>query len=235
MTAETKTSTDWWMQGNYAPITDEVTFDALPVVGEIPAGLQGSYLRNGFNPPGAVPFHWFFGAGMVHGFDFANGRVSYRNRYVRTPYFEQDMDLFTAAADLRFSPANTNIVRHAGRLLALEEAHLPWEIGTDLSTLQSHDFGGALNTPMTAHPKICPKTGEMLFFGYQFFNEPYLTYHRVDPQGVLVQSEAIDIPKPVMMHDFTITENYAIFFDLPIVFALEHGGFKFDRDRKSVV
>ena len=103
MTAETKTSTDWWMQGNYAPITDEVTFDALPVVGAIPVELQGSYLRNGFNPPGAVPFHWFFGAGMVHGFDIADGRVSYRNRYVRTPYFEQDMDLFTAAADLRFS------------------------------------------------------------------------------------------------------------------------------------
>ncbi len=230
MTAETQTSTDWWMQGNYAPITEEVTYESLPVVGKIPSALRGSYLRNGFNPPGAVPFHWFFGAGMVHGFDFADGCVAYRNRYVRTPYFEQDMDLMTAVGDLTFSPANTNIVRHAGRLLALEEAHFPWEIGTDLSTLQSHNFDGKLNSPMTAHPKICPKTGEMLFFGYQFFQQPYLTYHRVDARGTLVQSEVIDIPRPVMMHDFTITENHAIFFDLPIVFDMDKGGFHFDRD-----
>lgn len=224
------TDAAWWMQGNYGPIRDELTVEDLPVEGEIPAALRGSYLRNGFNPPGAVPFHWFFGAGMVHGFEIADGRVSYRNRYIRTPYLEQDMDLMSAMGDLRASPANTNIVRHAGRLLALEEAHLPWQIDAELATVGSVDFDGALTTPMTAHPKICPVTGEMLFFGYQFLSEPYLTYHRVDPEGRLVQSEIIDIPRPVMMHDFTITEHYTIFFDLPIVFALEHGGFKFDRD-----
>ena len=225
----TATDTVWWMTGNYAPITDELTVENLPVEGRIPAELNGSYLRNGFNPPGAVPFHWFFGAGMVHGFEIREGRLSYRNRYVRTPYFEQDMDLITAVSDLRSSPANTNIVRHAGRLLAVEEAHLPWEIGTDLSTIGSVDFDGRLTTPMTAHPKICPITGEMLFFGYQFMKEPYLTYHRVDAQGQLVQSEVIDIPRPVMMHDFTITEHYAIFFDLPIVFSPDRG-FVFDRE-----
>jgi carotenoid cleavage dioxygenase-like enzyme len=224
------TDTVWWMQGNYAPITDELTVTDLPVQGTIPAELSGSYVRNGFNPPGAVPFHWFFGAGMVHGFDLRDGRVSYRNRYVRTPYLEHDLDLMSAMGDLRASPANTNIVRHAGRLLALEEAHLPWELDTALETVDSVDFDGRLTTPMTAHPKICPITGEMLFFGYQFLSEPYLTYHRVDAAGQLVQSEVIDIPRPVMMHDFTVTEHYAIFFDLPIVFALEHGGFKFDRD-----
>ena len=87
----TATDTVWWMTGNYAPITDELTVENLPVEGRIPAELNGSYLRNGFNPPGAVPFHWFFGAGMVHGFEIGEGRLSYRNRYVRTPYFEQDM------------------------------------------------------------------------------------------------------------------------------------------------
>ena len=81
---------------------------------------------------------------------------------------------------------------------------------------------------MTAHPKVCPITGELLFFGYQFLTGPYLTYHRVSADGLLLQTEEIEIPRPVMMHDFTITEHYAIFFDLPIVFALEHGGFKFD-------
>ncbi len=220
----------WWMQGNYAPIEHELTIDDLPVQGRVPDALNGRYLRNGFNPPGAAPVHWFFGAGMVHGFELRDGRVSYRNRYVRTPYLEHDMDLLSAVGDLRASPANTNIIRHAGRLLALEEAHLPWEMTPDLDTIGSVDFGGALTTPMTAHPKRCPITGELLFFGYQFLSEPYLTYHRLDANGNLVQSEVIDIPRPVMMHDFTITEHYAIFYDLPIVFALERGGFRFDRD-----
>lgn len=228
-------ATPWWVRGNFAPIGDELTVEDLPVEGEIPSVLTGAYVRNGFNPPGAVPFHWFFGAGMVHGFDIRGGRVSYRNRYVRTPYLEQDMDLFTAMGDPTASPANTNIIRHAGRLLALEEAHVPWELDASadrwLDTVGPVDFGGKLATPMTAHPKLCPETGELLFFGYQFMNDtdPYLTYHRLDASGALVQSEVIDIPRPVMMHDFTITRNHAIFLDLPIVFALDKGGFHFDR------
>ena len=227
MTADRDTA--WWMQGNYGPIEHELTVADLPVRGRMPVELDGSYVRNGFNPPGAVPFHWFFGAGMVHGFELRDGAVSYRNRYVRTPYLERDLDLMSSMGDRRASPANTNIIRHAGRLLALEEAHLPWELNARLDTVGSVDFGGGLTTPMTAHPKLCPVTGELLFFGYQFLSEPYLTYYRLDANGNLVQSEAIDIPRPVMMHDFTITERFAIFYDLPIVFALEHGGFRFDR------
>lgn len=223
-------ATPWWMTRNYAPIDDEATIESLEVIGQIPEGLNGAYLRNGFNPPGAVPFHWFFGTGMIHGFEFENGSVSYRNRYVRTPFFEQDMDIFTAMSDLSFSPANTNIVGHAGRLLALEEAHLPWVVDRGLNTIGPLDFDGRLTTPMTAHPKVCPVTGEMMFFGYQFLSEPYLTYHRVTAAGELVQSEAIDIPRPVMMHDFAITRNYSLFFDLPIVFSAQGGGFHFDRD-----
>ena len=69
-----------------------------------------------------------------------------------------------------------------------------------------------------------------MFFGYQFLNEPWLTYHRVDAAGNLVQTEQIEIPNPVMMHDCAITEHYTLFFDLPIVFSLEVGGFRFMRD-----
>lgn len=222
--------TPWHMRGNYAPIDDEATIESLPVKGKIPAELNGSYLRNGFNPAGRVPAHWFFGAGMVHGFDIADGKVAYRNRYVHTPYVDQDMDMMEGIGDLTLSPANTSIIKHAGRILALEEAHFPWEMDIKLNTLGCVDFDGRLKTPMTAHPKISQKTGEMFFFGYQFLNEPFLTYHRTDAVGTLVQSEIIEIPRPVMMHDFAITENYALFFDLPIVFSMEKGGFRFQRD-----
>ena len=63
--------------------------------------------------------------------------------------------------------ANTNIIWHAGKLLALEEAHLPTEI--DPKTLETRgyvDYARGIAGPVTAHPKIDPVTGEMIFFGY---------------------------------------------------------------------
>ena len=140
-----------------------------------------------------------------------------KNRYVKTPYYENDLNVISSFGDLSASPANTHIVNHAGKLLALEETSLPWELNRDLETIGVEDYKGKLNTAMTAHPRICPETGEMLFFAYSMMGEPYLYYHRVSKQGELVQTEAIEIPRPVMMHDWNITRNYVVFMDLPIV------------------
>ena len=129
--------------------------------------------------------------------------------------------MMESSFDLKASPANTHVIRHAGKILTLEEAHLPWSVDENLDTIDSYDFNGKLNGPMTAHPRICPETGELLFFGYQMMKKPYLTYHRVSKEGVLVQSEEIDIPRPVMMHDWNITRNYVIFMDLPLVFDID--------------
>ena len=119
---------------------------------------------------------------------------------------------------LSMDEAITNIIRHAGRYLALEEAHRAWEVTSDLETVSCYDFAGRFEgKTMTAHPKICPVTGELLFFGYQMAGEPYLTYYRADAAGALVQSENIDIGRAVMMHDFIVTEHYVVFMDLPIV------------------
>jgi carotenoid cleavage dioxygenase len=87
----------------------------------------------------------------------------------------------------------------------------------ELDTVGPCDFDGRLTTSMTAHPKLCPRTGELHFFGYQFM-PPWLTYHRLDAQGRLVQSEEIPVPGPTMMHDFAITADHVVFMDLPIVF-----------------
>jgi len=53
--------------------------------------------------------------------------------------------------------ANTNVVNHAGRTLALVESSLPYEITNKLETLGVYDFGGKLVDSMTAHPKISPE------------------------------------------------------------------------------
>ncbi|MFC7645148.1 carotenoid oxygenase family protein [Streptosporangium lutulentum] len=71
--------------------------------------------------------------------------------------------------DLTAVAANTSVVQHAGRILALVENGLPYEMTPELDTVGPWDFGGRLTTAMTAHPKQDPVTGELHFFGYGFF------------------------------------------------------------------
>src|SRR3954469_23338603 len=75
-----------WLQGNFAPVPDELTTGPLAVTGEIPAALRGDYLRNGFNPAVAPrpSYHWFDGDGMIHSVSLADGTARYRNRWVQT-------------------------------------------------------------------------------------------------------------------------------------------------------
>ena len=113
--------------------------------------------------------------------------------------------------------ANTHVVRHAGKYLALMEAARPTEMTRDLATVGEFDFGGKLAGPMTAHPKLDPVTGEMVFFGYSP-TPPYLRYHVADASGALVHSVDIELPAPVMMHDFAMTERYVVFLDSPAIF-----------------
>ncbi|MBT4160056.1 MAG: dioxygenase [Gammaproteobacteria bacterium] len=221
MSAVSETELQWHLQGNWAPVFDEVDGNELEVVGEVPRELNGVYIRNGMNPKSGHSDHWFFGDGMLHGVTFEDGRVSYRNRYVRTPAYLEEAGADGGLGDLANSKANTHIVRHAGKVLALEEGHLPWLVDEQLNTIGPYDFAGRLKGSMTAHPRICPETGEMMFFGYSMMAEPYLTYHRANAAGELVQTEVIDIPNPVMMHDWNVSRNYVIFMDLPLVFDLE--------------
>ncbi|MDT5009389.1 MAG: hypothetical protein QOH57_1006 [Mycobacterium sp.] len=212
-----------FLKGNYAPIADELTAFDLPVEGSIPADLDGWYLRNGPNPRVATG-HWFAGDGMVHGVRLENGRAAwYRNRWVRTDSFETTIPLYNSdlTRNLHSSVANTHVIRHAGKTLALVETSLPYEITNELETLGAYDFGGKLVDSMTAHPKICPTTGELHFFGYGSLLAPYVTYHRADASGELTINRALDVKANTMMHDFALTARHVIFMDLPIVFNLD--------------
>ena len=212
------------LQGNFAPVKDEITAHDLEVEGAIPPELEGLYVRNGANPPSGFSEHWFLGQGMLHGVQLSGGRAtSYRNRYVRTPYLENpelQRVSDTGQIDRTASVANTHVIGHSGKILALEEGSFTYLVDRELNTLGCTDFEGRLTTAFSAHPKICPVTGELLSFGYGQF-PPYLTYLRVSPDGKLVQAEEIEVPGPTMMHDFMITERRALFMDLPVVFDLE--------------
>ena len=224
-----------FLQGNFAPWRMEGVADDLEVRGRIPAELNGTYYRNGPNPAFEAPgrYHWFDGDGMVHAITLADGRAHYRNRYVLSAGLKEERaagrGLFSGLLDIDPSEAprfkntgNTNIVWHAGRLLALMEAAFPTRMEPrTLDTLGEFDFDGRLAGAMTAHPKLDPETGEMLFFGYSPF-PPHLQYHVADRDGRLVRSEVIDVAWPSMMHDFAITRDHVIFILCPLVFSLEN-------------
>ena len=202
---------------------DEVSENSLNVTGTIPPELNGTYIRTGPNPKTGQSPHWFLGDGMVHGIRLSNGKAQwYKNRFIQTPDITSPLqDPDGGFFDLARGTGNTHVIKHAGKILCLEEAHWPWEIDDELNTVGCQSYGGQLTTSMTAHPKVCPITGELLAFSYFSFEAPFLNYIRIDAQGKLVQQEAIDIPNMVMMHDFNITENYVIFMDLPLLLDLD--------------
>ena len=204
-------------------LTEEFECFDLPVRGALPPELTGTYMRNGANPrPGSAPAHLFLGDGMLHGLRLENGRPRwYRNRWVQTnsylhgtPYVRKNGTL-----DLTAGPANTSVVAHAGAIYALVESSLPYEVSGELETVGPQDFGGRMKTPFAAHPKRCPRTGELHGFGMKLVPGS-LTYHRIDAAGTLIESRRIKVKGTTMMHDFALTQNYAIFMDLPIVFDL---------------
>jgi carotenoid cleavage dioxygenase-like enzyme len=228
-----------FLAGNFAPVRSEDDWE-LKVTGEIPKDLHGALYRNGPNPqfePRDANYHWFTGDGMIHGFFVEDGKVRYRNRYVRTPKWELEhaagKSLFgTFGNPMTTDPdamgkdsgvANTNIIHHAGRLLALEEGHPPFQM--DAATLESRgyaDFGGKV----TAHPKEDPATGELVFFGYAngptpMPMQPFVSYGVADRTGKLLRRDRFETPYCSMIHDFMVTGDHVLFPVLPLTLSLE--------------
>ncbi|MBI2703980.1 MAG: carotenoid oxygenase family protein [Actinobacteria bacterium] len=212
----------YWLQGNFAPVTDEVELTDLRVRGTLPADLDGLFLRNGSNPATGRSPHWFLGDGMVHAVRIEKGQARwYRNRFVQTPMYQQRAEMLGSGAPGQANnQSNVSVFEHAGAVLTSGEVGWPYKLDpADLST-EPYDFAGKLTTAMTAHPKIDPVTGEMHFFGYGFV-PPYLTYHVAASDGTLRRSEEIALNGSFMIHDFAITDRDAIFWVLPVVFSLD--------------
>jgi carotenoid cleavage dioxygenase len=248
------TLVDPYLTGNFAPVDEEILVDNLSVIGELPSDLNGMFVRNGPNPQFTPRgrYHWFDGDGMLHGVQICGGKAQYRNRYVRTKGFEIERAEGHAIWTGLLEPtqtdnphgffkntANTALVCHDGRLLALWEGGEPHEIRVPgLETVGPYTYNGKLISAFTAHPKVDVITGEMMFFGYSVATPPYLQYSVVSATGELLRTVPIDLEVGVMMHDFAVTEDYTIFMDLPLTFRQERHkrgepAFAFEQNRPS--
>jgi carotenoid cleavage dioxygenase-like enzyme len=219
------------------PVDDELDTMDLAVQGEIPPELDGSYVRNGPNAqyPRAEGWQYpFDGDGMVHVVTLVQARARYRNRYVLTRDLVAERAVGHALHSGTFDPgdpapgqsdtfgrgaknwSNANVIAHAGRILSLWEGGAPYELTWRFGTVDEHTFDGALPGAMCAHPKLDPIWDELCWFRYSA-EPPYLIFGVVSPRGQISRTVPIDIPRPVLMHDFGVTDQHVVFFDSPAV------------------
>ena len=221
------TTDNRFLEGPFAPVPKELTAFDLPVTGQIPPELNGRYLRNGPNPMNRddPKYHWFIGDGMVHGVRLREGKAEwYRNRWVRSKAVAEALHETwpdgPVHADMDFA-ANTHVISHAGRIFATVEAGpLPYELSPELETVGSCDFGGTLPGGFAAHTKVDPRTGELHAVAY-FWGWDYVQHVVVDRDGTVSRTTNVPIVGGPMMHDFALTENHLVLFDLPVTFSID--------------
>ncbi len=216
-----------YLRGNYAPVCQEHTVTDLPVTGAIPEHLDGRYLRNGPNPVADIDpqtYHWFMGDGMVHGVRLRDGKAQwYRNRWIRTPTVADALGEPTPRrrhrAGLELIGANTNVLSHAGRTLALAEGGVAsYELTDELNTVGPCDFDGTLPGGYTSHPKHDPDTGELHAVSYFFGRGNTVQYSIIGVDGRARHTVDISVMGSPMMHDFSLTKDHVVFYDLPVTF-----------------
>jgi carotenoid cleavage dioxygenase len=230
-----------FLAGPYAPWAEENEAYDLDVDGQIPEDLAGALFRISanprFTPLDLDRYHWWEGDGMVCGIYLRDGRAAYRTRWVETDSMRFEVDQgeavysgFANGGNPRPLPpgappaknvANTNVGIFDDHLLVYFEGGLPYSMHPEtLETYGTYDFHGGIDVLCTAHYKIDPCTGDMLFFAA---TGPTITWFRADAKtGTVIDSHSFDIKVPVLMHDFAVSDNYAVFFVTPAQFRLDY-------------
>jgi len=218
-----------YLEGNFAPVHDEVTAVDLPITGTLPPELDGSYLRNGPNPattPDPDRYHWFTGDGMVHGIRLRDGKAEwYRNRWVRSRAVAEALGEPARPSSVQndndMGP-NTNVLRIGSRLLACVEAGpRPYELSPELDTIGPSDLGGTLPGGFTAHPHFDPVAGEWHAVNYFWGWGNQVQHVVVGADGDVTHARMIDTHGSPMLHDCAISERWTVVFDLPVAFDLD--------------
>ncbi|MDX2209980.1 MAG: carotenoid oxygenase family protein [Sphingopyxis sp.] len=205
------------------------------VIGAIPIDIDGVYVRTGENqihePIGR--YHPFDGDGFLHCMSFKGGRAAYRSRFVRTKGMAAEAEAGRSLwAGLMEPPhkstrpgwgaqewlkdaSSTDVIIHAGRVLS---TFYQCGEGYRLNpfTLETEGTEGWVPLDgISAHPKLDPVTGELMFFNYSK-HAPYMHYGVVGADNRLKHYVPIPLPGPRLPHDMAFTENFSILNDMPL-------------------
>jgi len=210
------------------------------VEGRIPEGLKGTLYRNGpglFERGGVRKHHLLDGDGMIQAFDFLDGKVRYRNRFVQTKKYREE----AAAERYRYSTwstlapggmwsnlggagtsqAGVTTLVKDGRLLAFDEINPPYAL--DPATLATQgSFAvepGKPSFDYKAHTKTDGRTGDWALFGTEYGRAMHVHHLIRGADGRVKASGRIKAPRSTYLHDFFVTERHVVFVLNPIEFS----------------
>jgi beta,beta-carotene 9',10'-dioxygenase len=233
----------------FTTLNNETNINDLTVKGFIPEWLNGALYRNGpakFETEKVTYNHWFDGLAMVHRYEFDKGKVSYRNRFLRTTPYQQTVEngqrasgfetvqpttlgsrVFNTALDMlgrkngQTYNTNVNILPLAGKMMALTEQPVPTLF--DAETLKTQgafyfedDLFGHLSC---GHPQLDYTNNYYYNFLVRFgMSNSYQIYkvHKNSTKRKLIAK--LSVKEPSYMHSFAMTENYIILTEFPLVF-----------------
>ena len=226
-----------YLIGPHEPIREELDSPELECIGDIPKDFSGIYLRNGPNQRHA-PYglhHWFDGDGMIHSAEFKEGKVRYRNKWIKTKSLSKESEegksiwpglMDTPDRDLKTSwgsdlwlkdNSNTDIAIHAGKAITtFYQCGEAYQLDpVTLNTLGSMDLESQGARLMSAHCMTDENNGDLLFFDYAV-KPPYMTYGVFNKDSQLVNFTPIELPGARLPHSMAFTPNYSILMDLPM-------------------
>ena len=226
-----------YLIGPHEPIREELDSPELECIGDIPKDFSGIYLRNGPNQRHA-PYglhHWFDGDGMIHSAEFKEGKVRYRNKWIKTKSLSKESEegksiwpglMDTPDRDLKTSwgsdlwlkdNSNTDIAIHAGKAITtFYQCGDAYQLDpVTLNTLGSMDLESQGARLMSAHCMTDENNGDLLFFDYAV-KPPYMTYGVFNKDSQLVNFTPIELPGARLPHSMAFTPNYSILMDLPM-------------------
>jgi len=214
-------------------LTEEHDYDA-EIEGTVPAGLRGTLFRNGpglFDRGGLRKRSLLDGDGLVQRFHFHDQGVRFRNRFVRTPKFQEEAaagrflyptwstlapgglwNNFWGPGRIR-SQAGVTVFPWQGRLYAFDESSLPFELDpVTLATTGESRLGVDQEIPVifAAHGKFDPSTGEWLHFGIQYGRQVSLHLTCFAANGALTRHRTIDLPRYIYLHDWFVGSRHVL-------------------------
>ena len=221
--------------GFFSPERFEADVYDCEVEGTVPPEIDGSFVRVGgswFYPGKNGDTNPFSAEGYISSFRIKNGIVDYKGRWVKTPRFLNNLSARRQLYGKYRNPytnesghqnidqpylntvQNTAPIAHAGKLFALKEDALPFEMDPNtLETLGPWDFEGQYKAQtFIAHPKIDPISGAMVTIGYEATGSlsNAIWIYTISSDGKVTKEIKISAPYLSMIHDFVITQEHII-------------------------
>lgn len=237
-----------WQKG-YQSQPNEYDYFIEEIEGEVPKELEGTLFRNGpglLDVQGTPLKHPFDGDGMICAISFlSNGKVHFRNRFVRTEGYTQEQKegkmlyrgvfgtekpggWFNNLFDLKIKNiANTNVIYWGEKLLALWEAAEPYRLDPKtLETIGIDYLDGVLNSgdSISAHPRFDPASelnkGQpcLVNFSIKPGLSSKITIYEFASDGSLLCRHSHTVSGFSFIHDFAITPHYCLLLQNPVSF-----------------